>query len=543
LGKGPSWGPERRYGGQDNYTMVTMVSRPMTPMTPTTGFPQVSSGTILRRTSQAGTLAASGVLTPQPGFPPAAYRIVPPSGASTPAMPVTLPHTMQLSMQAPSTTCPSCGNVYMADALFCRHCGQKREVDDSLSGGSVQMHAAPYAGYGTYGTHMVAEPTTLSSMYATPLSISIPASSSYVPPAGGSMSAPGYVASRASSYVPPAMQVPTTLSYQPPVLSHHVVRRISGASTPGMPGPGLGYSVSTASLAPAPVYVAAATREPPRMVIAREDLPAPVEPEVPPSLTAGLPDPGSIDRQKSSYAKGLEEQLRHGTDVLAQQLKQQSDYLFAMGDQRKRQYALQIDQEIKQREMELAQQHNEQLLLLQQAAQQQKSALEHQANALLLEFNQKKAAEDLQYQQYQFQKRQYETQLQYNDEMKDLQVQQAAAAAQVAHQKVAIAQQAVNATQQAAVSAHQANSACKAASKSGYPPLMPASSYGPAPPTGYSMSAPTGYSMSVPPYVPGTPPQVSSSFIPVPATNLQVAPTNYGSSITASPNAYWSPGN
>eukprot|EP00913_Durusdinium_trenchii_P009438 g8871.t1 len=63
----------------------------------------------------------------------------------------------------------------------------------------------------------------------------------------------------------------------------------------------------------------------------------------------GLPEPNSIERQKNAYARGLEEQLRHGTDVLAQQLKQQSDYLLAMGDQRKRQYALQVDQEIKQR--------------------------------------------------------------------------------------------------------------------------------------------------------------------------------------------------
>jgi len=245
------------------------------------------------------------------------------------------------------------------------------------------------------------------------------------------------------------------------------------------------------------------------------------EPQVPPSLTAGLPDPSSIDRQKTSYAKGLEEQLRHGTDVLAQQLKQQSDYLFSMGDQKKRQYALQVDQEIKQREMELAQQHNEQLLLLQQAAQQQKSALEHQANALLLEYNQKKAAEDLQYQQYEFQKRQYETQLQYNEEMKDLQVQQAAASAQVAHQKVAIAQ------------AQQASRTSQATA--GHKGMMAANSYGPAPPTSYSMSLPT--------YVPGTPPQVSSSFLPAPATNLQVAPTNYGSSYTANPSAYWSAGN
>merc|ERR1712107_857656 len=59
--------------------------------------------------------------------------------------------------------------------------------------------------------------------------------------------------------------------------------------------------------------------------------------------------------------------------------------------------------------------------MLQQAAQQQKSALEHQANALLLEYNQKKAQEDLLFQQYQFQKQHYEIQLKYNDEMRNLQ--------------------------------------------------------------------------------------------------------------------------
>ena len=132
-----------------------------------------------------------------------------------------------------------------------------------------------------------------------------------------------------------------------------------------------------------------------------------------PLSSSGLPDPTSIERQKSAYSRGLDDQLkpsnsawaicmkhrpyapqprarlRHGTEVLAQQLKQQSDNLFAagisqhsapaslnfpshssftqMGDQRKRQYALQaeadvsvaharpavsflqVDQEIKQR--------------------------------------------------------------------------------------------------------------------------------------------------------------------------------------------------
>lgn len=194
---------------------------------------------------------------------------------------------------------------------------------------------------------------------------------------------------------------------------------------------------------------------PPPGVLAQQALPHPVEPPVPPSLTEGIPDPSSIENQKANYAKTLEEQLKQGTEVLEQQLKQRSEVLFQMGDQRKRQYALQVDQEIKQKEMELAQQHNEQLLLLQQAAQQQRSALEHQANALLLEYTQKKTQEDLIFQKYQFQKRQYETQVQYNEEMKELHALQQAAASQVAGQKVAIAQHAVTSTQQALVMAQQ----------------------------------------------------------------------------------------
>mmetsp|Transcript_85064 Transcript_85064/g.183398 ORF Transcript_85064/g.183398 Transcript_85064/m.183398 type:complete len:428 (-) Transcript_85064:5-1288(-) len=177
----------------------------------------------------------------------------------------------------------------------------------------------------------------------------------------------------------------------------------------------------------------------------------PAEPLPPPSLTSGIPDPLSIERQKSAYSKGLDDQLKHGTDVLAQQLKQQSDYLYAVGDQQKRQYNLQVDQQIKQQEMLLAQQHNEQLLMLQQAAQQQKSALEHQANALLLEYNQRKAHEELLLQQYQFQRQHYETQLKYNDEMQDLQAQQQAAARQVAQQHTALASQAASAQTQAQV--------------------------------------------------------------------------------------------
>lgn len=177
----------------------------------------------------------------------------------------------------------------------------------------------------------------------------------------------------------------------------------------------------------------------------------PHEPQEPPSLTAGIPSPDAIEQQRFAYAKGLDDQLRQGTDVLAQQLKQQADYLREMAEKQKRQYALQVDQQIKHQEVALVQQHNEQLLLLQQAAQHQKSALEHQANALLMEYSHRKAQEDLLRQQYEFQKYHYEATLRHAEEMRTLKTNQQAAAQQVAAQQAAIMQQAAHASQQAHV--------------------------------------------------------------------------------------------
>ncbi|CAJ1343666.1 unnamed protein product [Effrenium voratum] len=473
------------------------------PMNPTPMVFNPWSGPVRR----AGSVS-SGSQTPQPRYP--GVRVLPPSGSSTPQ-----PGMLD------TETCPSCGNAYMPDAIFCRHCGQKRQVEiySAFSGpvspahgvyvndpplysttfsgpgtayaGEASVYNALYSGsvspaagttvyaneaapvynatYSGSVTPVAGGATALASGPAVPVfpaaysgsaicrvgatanapcgglrargileptayaapSVSIPVSSCEVPPATAGLSASnGCTSMRLSSYTPPMQAT-----------AHSLPGTVTPVPVTPVPMPRA--SVGSLSVSSLPTSALAA------------DIPTPVEPQLPASLTAGLPDPSSIERQKSSYARGLEEQLRHGTDVLAQQLKQQSDYLFAMGDQRKRQYALQVDQEIKQREMELAQQHNEQLLLLQQAAQQQKSALEHQANALLLEYNQKKAQEDLAYQQYQFQKRQYETQLQYNEEMKELQVQQSAAEQQVAHQRAYIAQQAAQATQQAAVTARQ----------------------------------------------------------------------------------------
>lgn len=147
--------------------------------------------------------------------------------------------------------------------------------------------------------------------------------------------------------------------------------------------------------------------------------------------------------------KSLDDQLKQGAEVLNQQLKQQQEYLLRMGDQQKRQYGLQVDQNIKVQELELVQQHNHQLLMLQQAAQQQKAALEQQANALLIEYNQKKASEDLAAQMSEFNVGAAEAHRKYESEIKELQQLQAKGAQQLAAQGEALARQASMSNMQA----------------------------------------------------------------------------------------------
>lgn len=253
---------------------------------------------------------------------------------------------------------------------------------------------------------------------------------------------------------------------------------------------------------------------PPRLADAREG----VEPGLslnrpaPPQLTAGLPDPGQIDTQRSAYMKSLDEQLKHGADVLNQQLKQQQDYLLKMGDQQKRQFGLQVDQNNKNRELELVQQHNHQLLMLQQAAQQQKVALEQQANALLIEYNQKKATEDLASQMYSFENDAQEAHKKYEVEIKSLQQQQMIGAQQLAAQGEALARQA-NMSNMQAIAAQQVAARTSASLTT------------PMPTSQHSLSLSAAPSMS---YLPvgsyAQPPSPRSSYVQPVRPTIQVPP-------------------
>merc|ERR1719327_1839027 len=158
----------------------------------------------------------------------------------------------------------------------------------------------------------------------------------------------------------------------------------------------------------------------------------PPPPQPPQRLTEGIPDPNAIEQQKQAYSQGLDDQLRQGAAILNQQLKQQMDQLHALGDEQKKKYYVQVDHEIQSQELGLVQQYQEQLLMVQTAAAQQRRILGQQATSLLLEYNQKKAQEDLLMEEYQIAKSAYDSQQRFSQEQQSLQQQQAAVSQQQA---------------------------------------------------------------------------------------------------------------
>merc|ERR1719282_68656 len=99
-----------------------------------------------------------------------------------------------------------------------------------------------------------------------------------------------------------------------------------------------------------------------------------------------LPDPEAIAIQKEAYAKDLENQLAKGVETLGETHKRQTDDLHSRANQEKTRYNLAMDQQVKQQELILSQEYNEQLMRLQQAAQVKRAELEQQATSLTLEF-------------------------------------------------------------------------------------------------------------------------------------------------------------
>jgi len=184
----------------------------------------------------------------------------------------------------------------------------------------------------------------------------------------------------------------------------------------------------------------------------------PQQPLQPPQrLIEGMPDPAAIEQQKSAYARSLDVQLEQGTKMLEQQNEVQKHALRQAAEQQKQHYNVQVDQQLKAQEMSVDQQASYQLMGLQQAGHEQRAILEQQANAAVLDYEQKKVQDEFARQQYEHQSKAYEKHIEMHTEMqrhREAYVMQTRALQEsFARQSAALTREAANAASPAAAGA------------------------------------------------------------------------------------------
>jgi len=128
----------------------------------------------------------------------------------------------------------------------------------------------------------------------------------------------------------------------------------------------------------------------------------------PADLCAGIPTPQVIEAQRVNFAKALDKQYADGNKTIEEEKKLKMQMLVEQAKQQKAQQRLQVESQTQAQNLLLDQQMNSQLMMLQEAAMQQKSVLEQQAAALTLEYQQKKAEEEMLQKQFEIQKQYYD---------------------------------------------------------------------------------------------------------------------------------------
>jgi hypothetical protein len=118
----------------------------------------------------------------------------------------------------------------------------------------------------------------------------------------------------------------------------------------------------------------------------------------------GLPDPDTVAKQKNAYKQALDKQFQHALKQIEGQKNAVKQILRQNAQQQKDQYSLQARSQLEAKKWELDTQLNSQLIMLQETAMQHRKILEEKAAALTLDYQQRKASEELLVKQYQIQK-------------------------------------------------------------------------------------------------------------------------------------------
>merc|ERR1712032_1002157 len=130
--------------------------------------------------------------------------------------------------------------------------------------------------------------------------------------------------------------------------------------------------------------------------------------ERPRSLTAGMPDPASIDHQKHQYSRAIDLELQKEAQQVQARAQQQKQMLMMRSQQEKAESYVTIDQYATYGNMYVDDQTLSEVAFLQAESAQHRQVLEQQASALALEYNQRKAQEDMMMRQYQIQRQYYD---------------------------------------------------------------------------------------------------------------------------------------
>jgi len=248
--------------------------------------------------------------------------------------------------------------------------------------GGVPTYAAPGVIPGT--TALGGVPT-----YAAPVASALPATTAMTP-------------------YGPTMVPPMTYGGGFPAVAPTYATTAMPATTAVAAAPYATYGAApVTTVAAAPSYVAAPAMAAP-VVAAAPSYVAPPVAAAPQNLLAGIPDPKIIESQRKGFEDGLQKQYVDGASAIKAETALKQKMLQDQAQAQKEQYKLQVESQLQAQNLMLDQQMNSQMMMLQEAAMAQRSALEQQAAALTLEYQQKKAEEEML-------KKQYEIQCQFVD--------------------------------------------------------------------------------------------------------------------------------
>jgi len=117
-----------------------------------------------------------------------------------------------------------------------------------------------------------------------------------------------------------------------------------------------------------------------------------------------IPTPDTVAAQKSAYKSALDKQFAQALAQIENERETKKVMLRNQAQQQKDQYGLQARSQLEAKKLELDTRLNTQLATLQETAMQHRKVLEEKAAALTLDYQQKKANEELLVKQYQIQK-------------------------------------------------------------------------------------------------------------------------------------------